>query len=263
MVGYKGCPMHRIIPGFMAQGGDFEKGDGTGGGSLYGKTFADECFLVNHTRAGLLSMANTGRDSNGSQFFFTLGPAPHLDLKHVIFGQVLNVGPSGEPLNEKMTLSPLRYLESVGTRGGAPRDAVFISSCGECGEAQKEAFLPLLATAPGEREAERYARAQFSYPLLGDIVSEENGLEVLGFARKEITWFEKEASAISNSEDTPAAKLRHRCEQAEVGLTRVLQLLDDIDFRTLGETRAAGKEEQARIAKLSKKITQTKTKVKF
>ncbi len=117
--GYKGCIVHRIIPNFCIQTGDFTKGDGSGGNSIYGNTFEDENFELQHDEAGLLSMANCGPDTNGSQFFITLDILPHLDNKHVVFGKVIN------------GMDVVRRVEKYGSSEGTTKDIIRIVNCGE------------------------------------------------------------------------------------------------------------------------------------
>merc|ERR1712236_12831 len=117
--GYKGSIFHRVIPEFMLQGGDFTRGDGTGGKSIYGNKFDDENFTKKHDKVGLLSMANSGKNTNGSQFFITVALTPWLDGKHVVFGEVV------KGYNEVV-----KKVELLGSQSGKTSQKVIIKDSG-------------------------------------------------------------------------------------------------------------------------------------
>ncbi|KAF3904924.1 Phosphatase [Dactylellina cionopaga] len=121
--GYKDSHFHRIVDSFVLQGGDFTRGNGTGGKSIYGEKFEDENFIHKHTKPGLLSMASTGKNTNGSQFFITTVPLGYLDDKHVVFGEVVE---------DTESMKVVKRISALGKRrdGRVIDGKVVIADCG-------------------------------------------------------------------------------------------------------------------------------------
>jgi len=167
---YLNSPIHRVIRGFMLQGGDFTRGDGTGGRSIYGargEEFEDENFDLKHRQRGTLSMANRGPNTNGSQFFITFKAAEHLDGRHVVFGEVV-MGGEGEGV--------LRAVEMVETgRNDVPTKEVWIKDCGVLDGEEEEEEEGGKAEAEAEADAEEEKEKEKDKDNENEVKKAKNG----------------------------------------------------------------------------------------
>ncbi|KXJ22428.1 peptidyl-prolyl cis-trans isomerase D [Exaiptasia diaphana] len=163
---YKGSIFHRIIKGFMVQGGDFTNQDGTGGESIYGEKFEDENFEHKHEKEGLLSMANAGANTNGSQFFITCEATPHLDGKHVVFGKVVK------------GMNVVRELENTPVDDSKPRKPCVIENCGELQEGDDDGIC--VDDGTGDLFPDWPADSDLDFKKVDDVVSVADKIKLIG-----------------------------------------------------------------------------------
>jgi cyclophilin family peptidyl-prolyl cis-trans isomerase len=233
---YLNSKFHRIIRGFMAQGGDFINGDGTGGQSIYGPTFADENFVHRHDRRGCLSMANSGKDTNGSQFFITFKKTPHLDGKHVVFGHV--------DLTSSTSKAVLAALEDVRTGAGdRPSPPVTIVDCNVVVAEEEEEKKTNNETANDVKVAAAAEPESSSEP---NIVEDENELEL-----------PEEDEEDEEPPKTKAEALRQRMRRLKMKMNQARQLNKK---EVLREGERLGSVEGAAKAKKRQMIQDKKAK---
>lgn len=163
---YKGSIFHRIIKDFMVQGGDFTNFNGTGGESIYGEKFEDENFTLKHDKPYLLSMANSGPGTNGSQFFITTVPTPHLDGKHVVFGRLLK----GSDV--------VRELENVKKQGENPAMECKIEDCGELQPGEDDGVV--IDDGTGDKVPDAPSESDFTFEKFDELISAIESVKAIG-----------------------------------------------------------------------------------
>lgn len=199
---FKGSTFHRIIKEFMVQGGDFTNHNGTGGESIYGEKFEDENFELKHDKPGLLSMANSGPNTNGSQFFITCVPTPHLDGKHVVFGKVIK------------GMSVVRELENTPVDDTKPLKPCVIDQCGELQPGEDDIFCgiddgtgDMLPEWPGESELDfdNAEKVLIETEKLKSIGNEQFKAQNYELAKKKYTKTLRYLQHIESDDDTESS----------------------------------------------------------
>eukprot|EP00929_Paragymnodinium_shiwhaense_P088808 TRINITY_DN49116_c0_g1_i1.p1 TRINITY_DN49116_c0_g1~~TRINITY_DN49116_c0_g1_i1.p1 ORF type:complete len:393 (-),score=69.93 TRINITY_DN49116_c0_g1_i1:536-1714(-) len=258
--GYKGSLLHRIVRGSLAQGGDISIKTG------------DSCHVdvplavprLSHARPGLLSTTMRAGAVDCSEFALSLGHGSTKNVKerNLVIGQVLGGSDEGEAHG----LHPLRHVDAVGSPDGVPHADVVIEDCGVCEEDVTPPAMGgcLNQACIAEAEQQRYSRAKFAFRPLQDVVSSGNAEEVMSIVLRDIQWFQRQMQGLDGEAETSmesgtGGAVFHRCEQLEVGLTRVLHILEGVDFKTLDSTRAGCKRLQQQVRALGAKLTRAKS----
>jgi len=247
---YKHSVFHRVIPGFMAQGGDFTKFNGTGGESVYGHEFKDENFKVRHTQPFLLSMANAGPNTNGSQFFITFAKAPHLDGKHVVFGRV----DKGQDI--------VRRMERVKTNhSDIPQNAdkILVTKCGhmikksELVEKLKkdEAVKKVESgeSAPAQKKKQNKDKKRDVAPV-SDSEDEEEEQKIPRKASQEEVVMQEEDD--DDEEDAELEKKRDRAALREIIKQEKLKAIEEQKLKPKENPGTISKSKQKRLKLLEK-----------
>mmetsp|Transcript_175049 Transcript_175049/g.561372 ORF Transcript_175049/g.561372 Transcript_175049/m.561372 type:complete len:403 (-) Transcript_175049:54-1262(-) len=215
-VGYRGSELHKVVPGKVAEGGEFDT-------SASGSDFEDESFKLTHSRAGLLSMCGAGPDANASRFQVLLRPAPELDNKQVVFGQILPYGPEGDSSAER--LHALHWVEGMGTRSGTTREAIAIEECGELDAAEAAKALGIAKVPEEEEQEKKYRRGGLRPPRLSDAVQRENLADVLQLTADSLDSWEWQITKAQRASD------KERARDIEAGMKPLTAVLEEAKYK--------------------------------